>query len=95
MFYRRGERRVSRCLNTKGQRLDGKTDTFIGEPDGVRRLTVTECERLMGYPDGWTALPQFRRRDGTFPDGPRYAALGNSWAISGTEWIMDRIRAEG
>ena len=52
----------------------------------VRRLTPTECERLQGYPDGWTDL------DGA-ADGPRYRALGNSVAVPCVEWILRRIVA--
>ena len=51
---------------------------------GVRRLTPTECERLQGFPDGWTQLC------GT-PDGPRYKALGNSMAVPVIRWLGERI----
>ena len=54
----------------------------------VRRLTPTECERLMGFPDGWTAVP-FRGKPAA--DGPRYKALGNSWAVNCARWIGWRI----
>lgn len=48
----------------------------------VRRLTPTECERLQGFPDGWT--------DG-HADGPRYRMLGNAVAVPVAEWIGRRI----
>lgn len=48
----------------------------------VRRLTPVECERLMGFPDGWT-------EGGS--DTARYRALGNSVAVPCVEWIMRRI----
>lgn len=51
---------------------------------GVRRLTPLECERLQGFPDGWT--------DGQ-ADGPRYRQLGNAIAVSVAEWIGRRIVA--
>jgi len=55
----------------------------------VRRLTVTECERLQGFPDGYTNIPDAK-------DGPRYKALGNSMAVPCMRWIGERIaRAEG
>lgn len=55
----------------------------------VRRLTPTECERLQGFPDGYTNVP-YRRRNWT-PDGPRYKALGNSMAVNVMRWIGRRI----
>lgn len=55
----------------------------------VRRLTVTECERLMGFPDNYTNIPW--RGKAESPDGPRYKALGNSWAVNCVRWIFDRI----
>lgn len=54
----------------------------------VRRLTPTECERLQGFPDDWTAVP-FRGKPAA--DGPRYKALGNSWAVNCARWIGRRI----
>ena len=55
----------------------------------VRRLTPMECERLQGFPDGYTDVP-YRRRNET-PDGPRYKALGNSMAVNAMEFIGRRI----
>lgn len=55
----------------------------------VRRLTPTECERLQGFPDGYTNIP-WRGKDGA-PDGPRYKALGNSMAVNVMRWIGRRI----
>ncbi len=52
----------------------------------VRRLTPLECERLQGYPDGWTDIPGAS-------DSARYKALGNSVAIPCVEFIMSRIAA--
>ena len=40
----------------------------------VRRLTPTECERLQGFPDGWTAIPWKGKSAQECPDGPRYRA---------------------
>jgi DNA (cytosine-5)-methyltransferase 1 len=54
----------------------------------VRRLTPTECERLQGFPDGWTAIP-YRGKPAS--DGPRYKALGNSMAVPVMAWIGQRI----
>lgn len=55
----------------------------------VRRLTPIECERLQGFPDGWTAVP-FRRKD-VAADGNRYKAIGNSMAVPVMRWIGHRI----
>jgi DNA (cytosine-5)-methyltransferase 1 len=55
----------------------------------VRRLTPVECERLQGFPDGYTNIP-WRKKDES-PDGPRYKALGNSWAVPVVRWIGERI----
>ena len=52
----------------------------------IRRLTPLECERLQGYPDGWTDVPGAS-------DSARYKALGNSVAIPCVEFIMSRIAA--
>jgi DNA (cytosine-5)-methyltransferase 1 len=62
----------------------------LAAPWAVRRLTPTECERLMGFPDGWTAIPYRNKPDA--PDGPRYKALGNSWAVNCGRVIFDRLR---
>ncbi len=55
----------------------------------VRKLTPTECERLQGFPDGWTNIPWRKKNEA--PDGPRYKALGNSMAVPCMKWIGERI----
>lgn len=55
-------------------------------PQLIRRLTPLECERLQGFPDGWTDIPGAS-------DSARYKALGNSVAIPCVEFIMSRIAA--
>jgi DNA (cytosine-5)-methyltransferase 1 len=55
----------------------------------VRRLTPVECERLQGFPDNYTNIPW--RKQPESPDGPRYKALGNSWAVPVVQWIGERI----
>jgi DNA (cytosine-5)-methyltransferase 1 len=57
----------------------------------VRRLTPEECERLQGFPDDYTAIPWRKKPATECPDGPRYKALGNSWAVPVARWIGDRI----
>jgi DNA (cytosine-5)-methyltransferase 1 len=56
----------------------------------VRRLTPVECERLQGFPDGYTNIPWRKKPEA--PDGPRYKALGNSWAVPNVHWIGKRIQ---
>lgn len=56
----------------------------------VRRLTPLECERLQGFPDGYTDV-KYRGRQAS--DGPRYKALGNSMAVPVMAWIGKRIAA--
>jgi hypothetical protein len=55
----------------------------------VRRLTPIECERLQGFPDGYTNIPWRGKPEA--PGGPRYKALGNSWAVPVVTWIGKRI----
>ena len=50
----------------------------------IRRLTPLECERLQGFPDGWTDIPGAS-------DSARYRALGNSVAIPCVEYLIRRI----
>ena len=52
----------------------------------VRKLTPTECERLQGFPDGWTDISE------KTPDSPRYKAIGNSMAVPVMRWIGQRIQ---
>jgi DNA (cytosine-5)-methyltransferase 1 len=57
----------------------------------VRRLTPEECEALQGFPRGYTAIPWRKKPADQCPDGPRYKALGNSWAVPVVRWIGQRI----
>ena len=52
------------------------------EQKTVRRLTPTECERLQGFPEGWT--------DGQ-ADSHRYKQMGNAVAVPVVQWIIDRL----
>lgn len=54
----------------------------------VRRLTPTECERLQGFPDGYTLVTV---KGKPAADGPRYKALGNSMAVPCMRWIGEQI----
>ena len=62
----------------------------------VRRLTPLECERLQGYPDGWTDIGEYIDSNGKkkqSSDAARYKALGNSIAIPPWKWVMKRLCA--
>ena len=60
----------------------------------VRRLTPMECERLQGFPDGWTDIGEWIDEEGRThkqADSPRYKALGNSIALPFWYWMFCRM----
>jgi len=57
---------------------------IVDGPNLIRRLTPLECERLQGFPDGWTNIP-------SASDSARYKALGNSVAIPCVEFVLGGI----
>jgi hypothetical protein len=68
---------------------EGGNKACVGTANLVRRLTVKECERLMGFQDGWTDI---KPNGKPTPDSPRYKACGNSWAVNCARWVMMRIQ---
>jgi len=63
----------------------------------VRRFTPLECERLQGYPDNWTLIPDYIDGKGKMrkvSDTARYKALGNSIALPQWKWVLKRISAQ-
>ena len=66
------------------RRGDAKNETLLAQAWAVRRLTPQECEVLQGFPPGHTAVSGAA-------DGPRYKALGNSFAVPVVRWIGERI----
>lgn len=63
----------------------------------VRRLTPLECERLQGFPDGWTDIGDWTDSKGKTrktSDAARYKALGNSIALPPWKWVLKRLCAE-
>ena len=61
----------------------------------VRRLTPVECERLQGFPDGWTDIGEWVDSKGKkhkYADSPRYKALGNSIALPQWFWIAQKMK---
>jgi len=64
---------------------------FAFQSMAVRRLTPIECERLQGFPDGYTQIKWRNKPAHKCPDGHRYKALGNSMAVPVMRWIGERI----
>lgn len=63
----------------------------------VRRLTPLECERLQGFPDGWTDIGDWvdsKGRTRKTSDAARYKAIGNSIALPPWKWVLKRLCAE-
>lgn len=57
---------------------------FVVQDSRIRRLSPLECERLMGFPDDYTAISGARKTN-------RYQAIGNSWAVPVVRWIGNRL----
>jgi len=60
----------------------GNVPSIMNKNSTVRRLTPTECERLQGFPDGWTDEQA---------DSHRYKQMGNAVAVPVAQWIINRI----
>ena len=76
--------------STQSARQSKDATDLVVEPNRqyaqlIRRLTPLECERLQGFPDGWTDIPGAS-------DSARYRALGNSVAIPCVEFIMRSLK---
>ena len=83
-------------LRASGGDYGGGTET-LAVSNVVRRLTPLECERLQGYPDGWTDIGEWIDTKGKRhkeADSPRYKALGNSIALPVWKWLLKRISAQ-
>lgn len=77
----------------------GRIDASVVERSAqgwiARRLTPVECERLQGYPDGYTDIGDWTDSKGKkhkYTDSPRYKALGNSIALPQWFWLVQRMR---
>ena len=70
--------------NTSGSKVLEVAHTLFNNM-AVRKLTPIECERLQGFPDGYTSIKE------NCPDGHRYKAMGNSMAVPVMKWIGERI----
>lgn len=85
-------------LKAKAGNIGNGSDCLVAEKTIrwiVRRLTPVECERLQGYPDGWTDIGDWTDSKGKkhkYADSPRYKALGNSIALPQWFWLVQRMR---
>ena len=68
--------------NAPAYTLDTRQHASVATQSIVRRLTPTECERLQGFPDGWTEGQA---------DSHRYKQMGNAVAVPVVEWIVQRL----
>lgn len=86
-------KKLAHCLYAESARHTG-TDwsrNYVSYPEGaVRRLTPLEAERLQGFPDGWTNLPDSIHDVGKL-DSARYHAAGNAVTVNVIEWIGQRL----
>ncbi len=76
----------------ENQHIDAGAPNFVQQNFMVRRLTPLECERLQGFPDGWTDIA-FRNKPAS--DSARYKALGNSIALPPWRFVLSRIYQHG
>jgi len=87
---------LAHCLYACSARHTG-TDwsrNYASYPDGrVRRLIPIECERLQGFPDGWTVPDDPKYSDLDELDSLRYHALGNAVTVPVAQWLGSRIKA--
>ncbi len=66
------------------------TDLAVASAGRPRRLTPKECERLQGWPDSWTDVPDEKGKPAS--DSARYKACGNGVATPVAHWIALRLR---
>lgn len=76
-----------------GSHQNGGVMPAITTPIGVRRLMPVECERLQGFEDDFTLVPNSRGKP--MADGPRYKMLGNSKAVPCIGWVLERVENYG
>jgi len=88
-----GELRIGDVANTLGTtgNASARATGKICAGSIVRRITPTEAERLQGFPDNHTRISYRGKSADLCPDGPRYKALGNSWAVPVAQWVFERI----
>ena len=89
---------IAHTLKAKAN-LDSREDseTYPVQSGKVRRMTPLECERLQGFPDGWTDIGEWVDSKGKkrqTADSSRYKALGNSIALPPWKWVLKRLCAQ-
>lgn len=95
-----GQLNEAQCMATeKAQTLNTMHDAqAVMQNMAVRRLTPLECERLQGFPDGWTDIGAWTDEKGKLhkesSDSARYRALGNSIALPPWKWVLKRLCAQ-
>lgn len=95
-----GQLNEAQCMATeKAQTLNTMHDAqAVMQNMAVRRLTPMECERLQGFPDGWTDIGAWTDDKGKLhkesSDSARYRALGNSIALPPWKWVLKRLCAQ-
>ena len=95
-----GQLNEAQCMATeKAQTLNTMHDAqAVMQNMAVRRLTPLECERLQGFPDGWTDIGAWTDDKGKLhkesSDSARYRALGNSIALPPWKWVLKRLCAQ-
>ena len=95
---RNDEYKESYCAHTQAARDYKSATDLVSNGSVVRRLTPLECERLQGFPDGWTDIGDWvdskgKKHSGD-SDSPRYKALGNSIALPFWKYLARRICAQ-
>ena len=97
-FSRYKESDKCSTLKAKAGNIGNGSECLIAEKTIrwiVRRLTPVECERLQGYPDGYTDIGDWTDSNGKkhkYADSPRYKALGNSIALPQWFWLVQKMR---
>lgn len=87
------------CMDDQQKILSAprERESMANQNTVVRRLSPLECERLQGFPDGWTDLGDWTDSKGKkhkSADSPRYKSLGNSLALPFWKWLARRIVAQ-
>lgn len=85
---------VNGTITSKERGYNYNSNTICRDRMTVRRLTPLECERLQGYPDGWTDIGDWTDSRGKLrktSDSARYKALGNSIALPFWDWMLRRL----
>jgi len=85
------------CVPVEGKPVGALTsqavakDSLVGNDMRIRRLTPTECERLMSIPDGWTEYGNFDGEIKEISDTQRYKMCGNGVVVNVVEKIIKRL----